>query len=116
MALGDLNTTNEARMRSPEERLLLAVINLAVLDAMEKPLGKWPNQKLTENARTAMRFLYGNGFESYCALLGYDAQYMRRQLETYQMDGRMDKGRITTEHRRAFRANLRLWKDKVRMK
>ena len=112
----DMIITNEARMRSPEERVLLAVVNLAVLDAMEKPLGKYPDQKLTENARTAMRFLYGSGFEGYCSVLGYNAQYMRRQLETYQLDGRTDKGRITTEHRRAFRANLRLWKDRVRMK
>ena len=112
----DMVITNEARMRSPEERILLAVINLAAIDAMEKPIGKWPQQKLTENARTAMRFLYGSGFEGYCAVLGFDVNYMRKQLETDQLDGRMDKGRITTEHRRAFKANLRLWKDKVRMK
>lgn len=112
----DMIITHEARMRCPEERILLAVINLAVIDAMERPLGKGPHQKLTENARTAMRFLYGSGLEGYCGLLGFDVGYMRRQLETYNIDGRMDKGRITTEHRRAFKANLRLWKDKVRMK
>lgn len=112
----DMIITHEARMRCPEERLLLAVINLAAIDAMEKPIGKWPQQKLTEHARTAMRFLYGSGLEAYCSLLGLDAQYLRRQLETDQLDGRMDKRRVTTEHRRAFRANLRLWKDKVRMK
>ena len=112
----DMIITNEAPMRCPEERLLLAVINLAAIDAMEKPMGKWPQQKLTENARTAMRFLYGSGFEGYCAVLGFDVNYMRKQLETDQLDGRMDKRRVTTEHRRAFRANLRLWKDKVRMK
>ena len=112
----DMIITNEARMRSPEERILLAVINLAAVDAMEKPIGKWPEQKLTENARSAMQFLYGRGFEGYCAVLGFDVNYMRKQLETDQLDGRMDKGRITTEHRRAFKANLRLWKDKVRMK
>ena len=30
----DMVITNEARMRSPEERILLAVINLAAIDAM----------------------------------------------------------------------------------
>jgi len=112
----DMIITNEARMRSPEERILLAVINLAAVDAMEKPIGKWPEQKLTENARSAMQFLYGRGFEGYCAVLGFDVNYMRKQLETYQLDAHTDKRRVTTEHRRAFRANLRLWKDKVRMK
>lgn len=112
----DMIITHEARMRSPEERILLAVINLACMDAMDRPLGTYPNQRLTENAHSAMQFLYGSGFEGYCAVLGFDVDYMRRQLETYQFDGRTDKRRVTTEHRRAFRANLRLWKDKARMK
>lgn len=111
----DLNITNESKMRSPEERILLAVINLAALDAMEKPLGKYSSQTMTNNARTAMRFLYGSGLEAYCSLLGLDAQYLRRQLEAYQSDDLCDTRRITSEHRRAFRANLRLWKDRVRM-
>ena len=112
----DMIITNEAPMRCPVEWLLVAVINLAAIDAMEKPIGKWPQQKLTEHARTAMRFLYGSGFEGYCSMLGFDVNYMRKQLETYQLDAHTDKRRVTTEHRRAFRANLRLWKDKVRMK
>jgi hypothetical protein len=116
MKLPEMITTHEARRRCPEERVLLAVINLACTDAMEKPLGKWPHQKLTENAKTALRFLYGTGFERYCAALGFDAVYMRRKLETNKMDGLTDKGRITTEYRRTFLANLHLWKQKVKMR
>ena len=112
----DMIITNEARMRCPEERILLAVINLAAIDAMERPLGTYPHQKLTQNAKSAMRFLYGSGFEGYCAALGFDVDYMRRKLETMTTSSVVNKHRVTDEHRRAFRANLKLWKDKVRMK
>jgi hypothetical protein len=112
----DLYVVNEAQMRIPEERLLLAVINLAVLDAMVRPLGKYPDQRLTVNANSAMRFLYGSGFERCCFLLGFNVHHMRRKLEAMSMERLGGKHRITEDHRRSFRANLHLWREKVRVK
>jgi hypothetical protein len=112
----DLYIVNEEQTRIPEERLLLAVINLAVLDAMARPLGKHPNQRLTVNANSAMRFLYGSGFERCCFLLGFNVHYMRRKLENMGMERLGGKRRITEDHRRSFRANLHLWKNKMESK
>jgi hypothetical protein len=111
----DLYSTNETKKRCAEERLLLAVINLAVFDAMERPSGVHPNLTLTENARTAVRFLFGPCFKIYCGLLGFDVNYMLKRLKIMSESRYGGKGRLTDEQRRAFRANVHLWKEKVRM-
>jgi hypothetical protein len=105
----DLQVTEESSRISGEARVLLAVINLAVLDAMEKPNGNYPFQNLTDNARSAMRFLFGNGFAAYCSLLGFNVHYMRRQLRLMSGDRSAGKRQITEMNRRAFDANFRLW-------
>jgi hypothetical protein len=41
---------------------------------------------------------------------------MRRKLEAMSMERLGGKHRITEDHRRSFRANLHLWREKVRVK
>jgi hypothetical protein len=111
MKLPEMIITHEARRRCPEERVLLAVINLAALDAMERPLGKHPNQELTENARSALRFLLGSGFRAYCNALGFDPKYMLNKLECMIQDRETWTARLSEEHWRSLRCNLWLWRQ-----
>jgi tagatose-1,6-bisphosphate aldolase len=108
-------TTTESPARSAEERILIAVINLAAIDAMERPLGKHPDQTLTSNARSAMRFLLGSGLASYCSLLGLDPNYLLRSLVTSNSNSRSGKHVVSAEHRRAYRCNLNLYKEQLRL-
>ena len=69
-----------------EHRLLLAVINQAVLDATDAPVKddvtlSWRPSKV---AYSAIEFLYGEGLEVYCRYLDLDPGWMRKKLQDIQ--------------------------------
>jgi hypothetical protein len=114
----------------PEQRVLLAVVNCAILDTCRMPIyiGSPSKRKrdvedyrLDEHARSAFHFLFGKDLESYCNWLDLDPGWLRKKLSTFMHDGRVRMAvsnkeplRVSEEQRRIYRLNYSLWsKDKT---
>jgi len=114
----------------PEQRVLLAVVNCAILDTCRMPIyiGSPSKRKrdvedyrLDEHARSAFHFLFGKDLESYCNWLDLDPGWLRKKLSTFMHDGRVrmtvnskEPLRVSEEQRRIYRLNYSLWnKDRT---
>ncbi len=96
----------------PEQQLLGAVIRIAVYDACHTPIKVGRETKLTDEARTAHRFLWSDGVESYLHWLDVDTQFFREKLIKL-MDNRTENSvaGFSSNQRRSFRINKLLWED-----
>ncbi len=96
----------------PEQQLLGAVIRIAVYDACHTPIKVGRETKLTDEARTAHRFLWTDGVESYLHWLDVDTQFFREKLIKL-MDNRTENSvaGFSSNQRRSFRINKLLWED-----
>lgn len=96
----------------PEQQLLGAVIRVAVYDACHTPIKIGRHVKLTDEAKSAHRFLWTDGVESYLHWLDVDAKFFRDKL--IKMMGDQTERSIagfSSAQRRAFRVNKLLWED-----
>lgn len=120
-------------MITPEERVLYAVVNQAIVDACERPIVKHrgrtdslENFELSMHARSAMHFLFTDTSHAYLKWLDIDPDWLRRELLEVMYERRKQptaaalRGRggeagtagerIDEYGRRAFRINYELWK------
>lgn len=123
-------------MISPEKRILLAAINLAVVDSCIQPLKpsdiKEKNRKyyamvlyedqewgFHRDARSAMNFLHGNGLDMYCKFLEFDPDYLRSRLDKF-MSSTAQQMKLSSgeklapfdgSSRRFYRFNYKLWRS-----
>lgn len=120
-------------MITPEERVLYAVVNQAIVDACERPIVKHrgrtdslENFELSMHARSAINFLFTDASDAYLKWLEIDPDWLRRELLEVMYERRKqptaaalrgrggDAGstveRIDEYARRAFRINYELWK------
>lgn len=111
----------------PEQRVLLAVVNCAILDTCRKPVYGGPlnqkrkpeNYRLETHARSAFEFIYGPGLETYCNWLEFDPGWLRNKLTDFMFDERVrvvlnskEPLRVSEEQRRMHRFNYSIWKRK----
>lgn len=96
----------------PEQQLLGAVIRMAVYDSCHTPIKVGRETKLTDEARTAHRFLWSDAVESYLHWLDVDAKFFRAKLIKL-MDNRTENSvaGFSSNQRRSFRINKLLWED-----
>lgn len=96
----------------PEQRLVAAVVVTAMRDACTKPFKPFGEKhfKLTFDCLTAHDFLWTDALESYLHYLDIEVSYFRKALLKAMDDDTEKKiGSFTSEDRRAFRFNKRLW-------
>ena len=97
--------------RIPEQRLLAAVVAVAVRDSMAAPYRPVDSReyRMRTEAITAFNFLMTDDCEGYLQWLDIDAGHFRQKLLD-QMDDRTPKSiPFSPEQRRAFRVNHSMW-------
>lgn len=110
----------------PEQRILLAAINVAIFDTCKQPIlagdlitksKKHKDYKLHTDARTAFQFLFSDGLANFCNWLPLDPDWLRKKLLDYMFDDRPKKPtakdvviRVDDMQRRNFRINYKLYK------
>jgi hypothetical protein len=110
----------------PEQRVLMAAINLAIFDSCKQPIiagdlltksKKHKDYKLHTDARTAFQFIFGEGLENFCNWLPLDSGWLRKKLLDYMFDDGPKKPtakdvvvRVDDQQRRMFRINYKLYK------
>jgi len=96
-------------------QLIMAVLHLAVVDAMKKPEKKKGKMVMAKEARSAFEFFDSGVFETYAEAINIDPDAFRSNLNRYMMreDGSFQKGsRYHHEvqfKRHAYRVNRSLW-------
>lgn len=96
----------------PEQQLIVSVIATAMRDACIKPYTPFGEKRLqmTFDCMTAHDFLWTEALESYLHYLDIEAAYFRKSLlNTMANDSEKTIGQFSSENRRAFRVNKRLW-------
>lgn len=94
----------------PEIRLLAAVVTLAVRDLAHRPLLIDKKPTITDEARSACRFLFSDTSDGYLDSLDYDPPVFRDQLMRMMNDTSNDKiAGFDAMDRRAMRQNYKLW-------
>jgi hypothetical protein len=96
----------------PEQQLIGAVIRMAVYDACHTPIKVEKELKLTDEAKSAHRFLWTDAVESYLHWLDVDTNFFREKL--IKLMGDMTQNSVagfSSDQRRAFRLNKLLWED-----
>lgn len=107
----------------PEQRVLLAAVNLAIFDACLqpiKPLNKQSDDprdfRMQADARSAMAFLHGDGLDDFCNWLDFEAAWLRKRLQEYMYEENLlgnpvvdEELRINASRRRFYRMNYRIW-------
>jgi hypothetical protein len=110
----------------PEQRVLLAAINVAIFDTCKQPIlagdllsksKKHKDFKLHTDARTAFQFIFGDGLANFCNWLPLDPDWLRKKLLDYMFyDGPKKPTakdvviRVDDMQRRNFRINYKLYK------
>jgi len=97
----------------PEMRILLATINMALLDACLKP-NKTPPDPIAMDAHD---FIWGERLETFLHYTNLDPEWFRKNL-TEVMENRSDKteNHFTADQRRSFRMNRKIYaknRDKI---
>lgn len=96
----------------PEQRLLSAVVSLAIKDCCDRPLKIDNKIRLSFNAASALDFLMTESCEGYLELLDIDPVNFRAALlKTMKDNGPKDIGTLDSMARRTFRQNYALWSD-----
>lgn len=93
----------------PEHRLIYSVVILAIRDSCLAPIKDKPIRMQWE-AVTAHDFIWLDALESYLHYLEIDVDWFRRKLiETMSSDKEGNVNGFSSEDRRNFRINKKLW-------
>ena len=94
----------------PEIRLLAAVVSLAVRDLTHRPLLVDKKPVMTDEARSACRFLFSDSSNGYLESLDYDPSVFKDQLLRMMNNNSHEKlAGFDPNDRRAMRQNYKLW-------
>lgn len=108
----------------PEQRVILAVINQAIIDSCLRPLKSDDNseepQKMARDARSAMNFLFTSTLDAYAGLVDISPDWLRNSLLNLMYNKSTRPALMTSRgqikipfigelERRSFRVNHRLW-------
>ena len=97
------------RSAEPEQRLLAAVVSVAIRDTMHAPVGKRDFHLQPETA-SALDFLFTESSDGYFELLNIDPGHYRRKLLEVMNDTSHTDVPFRAIDRRTFRINYKLWK------
>lgn len=94
----------------PEIRLLAAVVTLAVRDLAQRPLVIDKKPVMTDEAKSACRFLFSDTSNGYLESLDYDPSVFKDQLIRMMNNNSHEKlAGFDPNDRRAMRQNYKLW-------
>ena len=99
----------------PNRQLIIAVLHLAVVDAMDKPETKKGIPRLSNKARSAFEFFDSGIFETYAESINIDPDAFRSRLNRLMMrgDGSSDSSKRSYHDvqvkRQAYCMNRSLW-------
>jgi len=102
----------------PNRQLIIAVLHLAVVDAMDKPETKTGIPRLSNKARSAFEFFDSGTFETYAESINIDPDAFRSRLNRLMMrgDGSSDSSKRSYHDvqvkRQAYCMNRKLWGEK----
>ena len=102
----------------PNRQLIIAVLHLAVVDAMDKPETKTGIPRLSNKARSAFEFFDSGTFETYAESINIDPDAFRSRLNRLMMrdDGSIDSSKRSYHDvqfkRQAYCMNRKLWDEK----
>ena len=107
-------------MITPEERVIYAVVNQAIFDACDRPIGReLHSMAMTENAKSAMRFIFSTDLDAYLKWTDLEPSWFRKKLLDVMFDSKnvqpffankeRTPHRLDDSHKRAFRANYGMW-------
>jgi hypothetical protein len=97
---------NIARPAIPEQRVIFAVVIMAVMDACVRPLSKSLPDPLAMDAHD---FIWGGRLELFLHYTDLEPEWFRRALtESMESRSAVFERHFSPEQRRAFRANRRL--------
>lgn len=96
--------------RTPEQRLLAAVVAVAVRDCCSPPEGR-RDLRLTRQAASAFDFIFTDLGDSFLQLIDINSGHFRRKLEEVMNDTSNTDKPFKAIARRAFRINHKLWKQ-----
>ena len=99
----------EGPPRLPEQRLLAAVVAVAVRDCCSPPEGK-RDLRLTRQAASAFDFLFTDMGDPFLELIDINSGHFRRKLEEVMNDTSNSDQPFKSIQRRAFRINYKLWR------
>lgn len=95
--------------RTPEQRLLAAVVAVAVRDCCMPPVGRH-NLRLQPQAASAFDFVFTDLGDPFLELIDINSGHFRRKLEEVMNDTSNTDKPFKSIQRRAFRINHKLWK------
>ena len=95
--------------RSPEQRLLAAVVAVAVRDCCMPPVGRH-NLRLQPQAASAFDFVFTDLGDPFLELIDINSGHFRRKLEEVMNDTSNTDKPFKQIQRRAFRINYKLWR------
>ena len=96
----------------PEQRLLSAVVSLAVKDCCDRPIKIDNKIWLSFNAASAFDFIFTESCEGYLEMLDIDPTHFRSKLlKLMANDGPKKIASFDSMARRTFRQNYALWSD-----
>jgi len=95
--------------RSPEQRLLAAVVAVAVRDCCMPPVGRH-NLRLQPQAASAFDFVFTDLGDPFLELIDINSGHFRRKLEEVMNDTSNNDKPFKQIQRRAFRINYKLWR------
>jgi hypothetical protein len=96
----------------PEQRLLSAVVSLAVKDCCDRPIKIDNKIRLSFNAASAFDFIFTESCEGYLEMLDIDPTHFRSALlKLMANDGPKEIASFDSMARRTFRQNHALWSD-----
>jgi hypothetical protein len=95
------------------KRLLSAVVSLAILDACQKPIRRADEHQLSDEAESALEFLFGDTrwCDLYLSSMGIDPGTFRRYLIS-TMERQKGVREIKPEKQKIFNLNYHLYRNK----
>ena len=96
--------------RTPEQRLLAAVVSLAMRDTTAEPVKVGKHLEVNNDAASALDFLFTDASDAFLDLLDFNPQTFRKKLLEVMNDTSPKDIPFKSQQRRAFRINYKLWK------